>query len=67
MASRRKRILTPEEQLEAALVPKNNQKGLSAIKVPIPTEAEQRFFSESLDAYFEYSREAESQAMEALQ
>lgn len=49
------------------VLPKINQKGLSAIKVPIPTEAEQRFISKALDTYFESSREAESQVMEALQ
>lgn len=48
------------------VLPKINQKELSAIKVPIPTEAEQRFISEALDAYFEHSREAESRAMDAL-
>ena len=49
------------------MLPKINQKGLSAIKVPIPTEAEQRFISEALDTYFESSHEAELQVMEALQ
>lgn len=49
------------------VLPKINQKGLSAIKVPIPTEAEQRFIAEALDTYFESSREAELQVIEALQ
>ncbi len=49
------------------VLPKINQKGLSAIKVPIPTKAEQRFISDAVDTYFESSRQAESQVMEALQ
>ena len=49
------------------VLPKINQKGLSAIKVPIPSEAEQRFISDALDTYFEHSRQTESQVIEALQ